>query len=81
MPTNVNAGGYVKGFKMEIDAEKLLCLVESRQPIYNYTISDHHNRDVIDKLWAEIGEQLGVEGKYIGVIIFLFLLFVKIQIR
>lgn len=48
---------------MDVDAEKIITLVEARPALYNFTFKEHHNRDVIDKLWLEISEEIGAEGK------------------
>ena len=49
---------------MEVDAEKLIVLVEARPPIYNYTLKDHHNKDVINMFWEEIATEVGSTSKY-----------------
>ena len=35
---------------MEVGAEKLIVLVEQRPSIYNYTLKEHHNKDMIEQL-------------------------------
>lgn len=47
---------------MEVDAEKLIVLIEARPPLYNYQLKDHHNRDLIDKLWEEIAVDMKAPG-------------------
>ena len=49
---------------MEVDAEKLIVLVEARLSIYNYTLKDHHNKDFINILWEEIAKEVGSTSKY-----------------
>lgn len=49
---------------MELDAEKLIVLVQERPPIYDYTSKEHHNRDIMDKLWQEIGVDMGAPGEF-----------------
>ncbi|XP_076030648.1 uncharacterized protein LOC143018936 [Oratosquilla oratoria] len=44
---------------MEVDAEKLIVLVEARPSIYNYTLKDHHNKDIINMFWDEIATEVG----------------------
>lgn len=44
---------------MEIDADKLIVLVEQRPSIYNYTLKDHHNKDRIEQLWEEVSNEIG----------------------
>ncbi|KAL1493625.1 hypothetical protein ABEB36_009325 [Hypothenemus hampei] len=46
---------------MEIDTEKLIILIEQRPAIYNFTIKDHHNREIIDKLWGEVAQETGAQ--------------------
>lgn len=48
---------------MEVDAEKLIVLIEARPPLYNYQLKDHHNRDLIESLWKEISEDMKASGK------------------
>ncbi|XP_069678801.1 uncharacterized protein [Periplaneta americana] len=43
---------------MDIDAEKLIVLVEQRPSIYNYTLRDHHNKNVIEQLWQEVANEI-----------------------
>jgi len=47
---------------MDIDADRLLVLVEARPAIYNFNLKEHHNQDVINQLWSEIGQELNVTG-------------------
>lgn len=51
----------------EIDINKLLVLVQARPPLYNMSIKDYHNKDVIEKLWEEIGQELNTTGKIISI--------------
>lgn len=44
---------------MEVDAEKLIVLVEQRPAIFNYTMKDHHNKDLIEKLWEDVASEIG----------------------
>jgi hypothetical protein len=44
---------------MEIDAEKLIVLVEQRPSIYNCTRKDHHNKDLIEQFWEEVANEIG----------------------
>ncbi|XP_076069193.1 uncharacterized protein LOC143041239 [Oratosquilla oratoria] len=44
---------------MEVDAEKLIVLVEARPSIYNYTLKDHHNKEIINMFWDEIATEVG----------------------
>lgn len=47
---------------MDIDADRLLVLVEARPAIYNFNLKEHHNQDVINQLWNEIGQELNITG-------------------
>lgn len=43
---------------MEIDAEKLISLVAERPAIYDFSIKQHMDRNVINKFWEEISHEL-----------------------
>lgn len=45
-----------------IDADRLIVLVEARTAIYDYTLKEHHNQDIINKIWSEIANELNVPG-------------------
>jgi len=47
---------------MDIDADRLLVLVEARPAIYNFNLKEHCNQDVINQLWSEIGQELNITG-------------------
>lgn len=47
---------------MDIDADRLLVLVEARPAIYNFNLKDHHNQDVVNQMWSEIGQELNITG-------------------
>jgi hypothetical protein len=49
---------------VECDAEKLISLVEERQPMYAFSMKEHSNRGIQDKLLVEISTQTDVSGKY-----------------
>ena len=49
---------------MEVDADKLVVLVHARPPIFDFTLKEHHNRDVTNKLWDEIGAELKATGNF-----------------
>ena len=44
---------------MEIDAEKLIVLVEQRPALYNYTLKEHHLKDLLEKCWDEVALEMG----------------------
>jgi hypothetical protein len=48
---------------MEIDAEKLIVLVQSNESLYNYKLKDYHKKNVSDKIWEKIAEELHATGK------------------
>ncbi|XP_014271548.1 uncharacterized protein [Halyomorpha halys] len=43
---------------MDCDAERLVLLVSERRPIYDFTIKEHNNRELIDALWEEIAVRM-----------------------
>jgi hypothetical protein len=43
---------------MEVDAEKLIVLVEQRPSIYDYTLKNQHNKDLIKQLWEDVANFL-----------------------
>jgi len=45
---------------MNIDADRLLVLIEARPAIYNFNLKDHHNQDVVNQMWSEIGQELNI---------------------
>lgn len=47
---------------MAIDSNRLLVLVKARPAIYNSDLKEHHNQDVINRLWDEIGQELNTAG-------------------
>lgn len=47
---------------MDIDADRLLVLVEARPAIYNFNLKKHHNQDVVNQMWREIGQELNITG-------------------
>lgn len=47
---------------MDIDADRLLVLVEARPAIYNFNLKEHHNQDVVNQMWNEIGQELNIAG-------------------
>lgn len=46
----------------EVDADRLLVLVEARTVIYDMTMRDHHNLDILNQAWQEIAEELNASG-------------------
>ncbi|XP_060655981.1 uncharacterized protein LOC132791172 [Drosophila nasuta] len=46
---------------MDLDAEQLIFLIESRKPIYNYKSKDHANKEITDKLWRQIAKEMNCE--------------------
>ncbi|XP_050317413.1 uncharacterized protein LOC126751299 [Bactrocera neohumeralis] len=46
---------------MNIDAEKLVFLIEARSPIFNNKIKDHNNKLITEKLWEEIATEMNSE--------------------
>ncbi|XP_050331120.1 uncharacterized protein LOC126759923 [Bactrocera neohumeralis] len=46
---------------MDIDAEKLVFLIEERSPIFNYKNKDHKNKLITEKLWDEIATEMNSE--------------------
>lgn len=44
---------------MDCDAERLTALVSERRPIYDFTMKEHNNRELIDALWEEIAAMMG----------------------
>lgn len=55
---------FVDTLAMEIDAEKLIVAVESRPALYNYQLKEYHVKDLIEKLWDEVGREVGATGKW-----------------
>lgn len=47
---------------MELDSDKLISLIQTRPAIYNFKMKDHHNKDIVDKLWDEIGKEMNASG-------------------
>uniref|UniRef100_A0A1B6DG67 MADF domain-containing protein n=1 Tax=Clastoptera arizonana TaxID=38151 RepID=A0A1B6DG67_9HEMI len=45
-----------------LDVETLLFLVENNPAIFNYTLREHHNVDVMTKIWTDIGNVMNVPG-------------------
>ncbi|KAL1494908.1 hypothetical protein ABEB36_010420 [Hypothenemus hampei] len=45
---------------MDVDIERLIILVQERPALYNIMMKDHHNRDLLEKLWEEISTEVGV---------------------
>jgi hypothetical protein len=45
-----------------VDVDKLLALVQGNPAIYNTSLKEHHNINVIGKIWSDIGNELGVSG-------------------
>lgn len=48
---------------MSIGTDKLLASVHARPALYEYRLADHHNNDVVDKLWQDVGKELNATGK------------------
>ena len=46
-----------------MDVELLIAKVYERQPVWNKWNKHHGNRNVVDRLWAEISQELNCEGK------------------
>ncbi|RZF43699.1 hypothetical protein LSTR_LSTR010781 [Laodelphax striatellus] len=45
-----------------VDVDKLLFYVQNNPPIYNASLKEHHNVDVMSKIWNDIGKELSVPG-------------------
>ncbi|KAL1517853.1 hypothetical protein ABEB36_001561 [Hypothenemus hampei] len=45
---------------MDVDVERLIILVQERPVLYNIMMKNHHNRDLLEKLWEEISTEVGV---------------------
>lgn len=48
-----------------VDVDKMLFLVQNNPAIFNSTLKEHHNVDVISKIWTDIGKELNVPGNII----------------
>lgn len=48
---------------MDLDADKLVVLVQARPALYDYNMKDHSNKDVIDHLWDEVSKEMNATGK------------------
>ena len=46
-----------------MDIEVLVAKVYERKPIWNKWDKEHANRNVVDKLWAEISQEMKCEGE------------------
>lgn len=46
-----------------VDIDRLLVLVQSYPPLYNPSLKEYHNQDVIAKIWADIAKELNVPGR------------------
>ncbi|XP_039291988.1 uncharacterized protein LOC111045815 [Nilaparvata lugens] len=44
------------------DTLKLLRLVEERPQIYNFNLADYNNREIIDKKWKEIAQEMNMKA-------------------
>lgn len=47
-----------------MDVEKLIVCVQSKNPLWNQKCKDYHNRNMIKRLWEEVGEEMNNTGKY-----------------
>lgn len=47
-----------------VDVDRLLFWVQNNPPIYNSSMKEHHNVDIISKIWSDIGKELNVPGKF-----------------
>ena len=47
----------------DCEAEFLINLVKSKRAIYDSTMLEHSNRNVLEKLWDEIAQEMNKSGK------------------
>ena len=52
--------------KMDSNAEKLLVTVEESGPVYDFTMKEHSNQQMIDELWNEEAATLNLVGNKDG---------------
>lgn len=55
---------------MASEEEKFILLIQEREILYNPKLKEHHNRNMVEHLWREVGEQMGMAGKYEITILF-----------
>lgn len=55
--------GCVYHFVMEVDADKLVFLVQARPVLYDCSLKEYHDSNLISKMWEEIGLEMNVPGK------------------
>lgn len=48
---------------MEVDADKLVFLVQARPVLYDCSSKEYHDSSLISKMWEEIGLEMNVPGK------------------
>ena len=46
-----------------MDAEELVAKIYVRKPIWNKWDKQHANRNVVEKLWTEISQEMKCEGE------------------
>lgn len=64
--SQVEDDDYIQNF---VDIDRLLVLVQGNPAIYNSSLKEHHNVDIIAKIWNDIGNELNVPGNYYFVIL------------
>ena len=57
-----------------MDEDKLIVAVQKRSVIYDKEDHNYHNRDIINATWENIAREVGSDGKYKLVSLFLNLL-------
>lgn len=55
---------------MDIDADRLLVLIEARPPIYNFYLKEHHNQGIVNQIWTEIVLELDVTDNLMYILLY-----------
>lgn len=45
-----------------VDVDRLLFLIQNNPAIFNSTLKEHHNVDVITNIWNAIGNEMNLPG-------------------
>lgn len=46
-----------------MDIEKLISVIQDNTPLWDLRDKRYHHRDVQRKLWSEVADEMGIEGK------------------
>lgn len=58
---------------MHINSEEFIGLVKTKPAIYNYSLKEHHNKEILDECWDDISKAFeGAEGLF-SVIILIYI--------